>query len=346
MKNKSKNTLYSFVLLICVVVLPAQVQAAKQLKAEKFSDPAQLANIPKEFLDKKIKYEKKVAPDVDVVISLGQQTYPAIHKAIEDIAKAHNIKISIQQGTCGATAKKLLKKTIDIGTFCCPPGKTDRLPGLKFNTVAIAPLALITHKDNPLNDTSAAQAKKIYKGDYVAWSEVPGFETLADKLAGERIKPIVRLHCKKRPGHWRLLIDNQDEVGPRAESVATIPEMVSRVAGHPATIGYETPYMLQVHKNKGDLKMLSIDGKKPDDLENLIKGDYPIYRTYNMTTWSNENNRNEKAELMMASIYDLFQEQGEQYGFAPASKLKLAGWKFKDKELIAEPDGQVIISEH
>jgi len=55
MKNKSKNTLYSFVLLICVVVLPAQVQAAKQLKAEKFSDPAQLANIPKEFLDKKIK---------------------------------------------------------------------------------------------------------------------------------------------------------------------------------------------------------------------------------------------------------------------------------------------------
>ena len=158
MKYILKNTLYGF-LLLSYVVLPVHVQAAKQLKVEKFSDPAQIANISKEFLDKAIKYEKKVDLDVDVVISLGQQTYPAIHKAIENIAKAYNIKISIQQGTCGATAKKLLKKTIDIGTYCCPPGKTDRLPGLKFNTVAIAPLALITHKDNPLNDTSAALAK-------------------------------------------------------------------------------------------------------------------------------------------------------------------------------------------
>lgn len=346
MKKFSINTINGVILLACMVISPVQADTAKQLKRQAFSDPSLMANIPREFLDKKIKYEKKISPDIDVVISLGQQTYPVVHEAIETIAKANNIKIVIQQGSCGATAKKLLNKTVDIGTFCCPPGQTDRLPGLEFHTVAIAPLALITHKDNPVNNTSAIDAKKIYKGEYVAWSEVPGFEGLTDKLLGERIQPIIRLHCKKRPGHWRLLMSNQNEVSPRAESVGTIPEMVARVASDVASIGYETPYMLKTHKNKGDLKMLSIDGKTPEDLENLIKGDYPIYRTYNMTTWSNKNNRNEKAELLMAAIYDFFQEQGVQYGFVSASKLKSAGWKFKDNELIGEPNGQKIISEH
>ena len=344
--NNKKKRCFQFLICFCLSVVSVSVNASKQLKNEGFSDPDKLVNVPQSFIDKNIEYDEKVGSDVDVVISLGQQTYPAIHEFVQKVANDNGIKIVIQQGTCGATARKLRKKNIDIGTYCCPPGATDRLPGLKFNTVAIAPLTLIAHKDNPLEDLSIDDARKIYKGKYVGWSEVPGVTDLADKLMGERIQPVVRLHCKKKPGHWQALIKDHDELSPRAESVATIPEMIERVANNELSIGYETPYMVEVHENKGELKMLSINGMKANDLEHLLKGDYPLYRTYSMTTWTGENNRNEKAEILMEAIYQFFNEQGEKYGFVSAERLKQAGWKFKDRELIAEPDNQVIITRH
>lgn len=323
----------------------AYAESPKQSKVESFSNPDYVANPSVGFLEKAIKYDKKVG-DVDVVISLGQQTYPAFHEFVERIAKEKGIKVAIQQGTCGATAKKLLKKSVDIATYCCPPGKTDRLPGLKFNTVAIAPIALVTHKDNPITDVSTTDAKKIFKGEYVTWSEVPGFQSEIDKLKGERIQPVARMHCKKRPGHWRSLMGSADEVSPRAKSVGTIPDTITEVADNIAAIGYETPYMLKVHKDKGILKILSIDGKNPENVELLLNGNYPIYRAYSLTTWANENNKNEKAEVLMEAIYEHIQNHGEEYGFIPASKLKTAGWKFNGRELIAEPNGQVVDSRH
>lgn len=341
-----KTAIYLSILSSFVVTSSSYAETARQLKAKAFSDPDYVANPKKGFLEQTIEYDKKVADDVDVVISLGQQTYPAIHTIVEDIAKEHGFKVDIQQGTCGATAKKLLKKSVDIATYCCPPGKTDRLPGLKFHTVAIAPVALVTHVDNPVNDVSKADAKKIFKGEYVSWSEVPGYQSLSDKLKGKTIQPVVRLHCKKRPGHWHLLLNGPDDVSPRAESVGTIADMISYVSSNVTAIGYETPFMLKVHKNKGALKILSIDNKQPEDLKILLAGEYPVYRTYNLTTWTNDNNKNEKAGILMDAIYDYMQNHGEQYGFLPASKLKSAGWKFKDRELIAGPDGQNVISDH
>ncbi|MES0326874.1 MAG: substrate-binding domain-containing protein [Gammaproteobacteria bacterium] len=341
-----RTAIYLSILSSFVVTPSSYAETARPLKAAAFSDPDYIASPKKGFLEQTIQYDKKVADDVDVVISLGQQTYPAIHTIVEDIAKENGFKVDIQQGTCGATAKKLLNKSVDIATYCCPPGKTDRLPGLKFHTVAIAPIALVTHVDNPINDVSTADAKKIFKGEYVTWSEVPGYQSLSDKLKGKTIQPVVRLHCKKRPGHWRLLLNGPDDVSPRAESVGTIVDMISHVTSTVTAIGYETPYMLKVHKDKGALKILSIDKKQPEDLKILLAGEYPIYRTYNLTTWTNDNNKNEKAEILMDAIYEYMQEHGEQYGFIPASKLKSAGWKFKGRELIAEPDGQNVVSDH
>ena len=346
MPNYCKNVIYLFILSNLIVVSSSYAESSKPLKAEAFSDPDYIATPGKGFLEQAIQYDKKVSDNVDVVISLGQQTYPAMHQMVEDIARKNGIKVAIQQGTCGATAKKLLKKSVDIATYCCPPGKNDRLPGLKFNTIAIAPVALVTHVDNPINNVSTDDAKRIFKGEYASWTEVPGYQNLSDKLKGKHIQPVVRLHCKKRPGHWRLLLNGPDNISPRAESVGTIVDMISTVSNNIAAIGYETPFMLKVHKNKGDLKILSIDNKHPENLNNVLTGKYPIYRTYSLTTWTNENNRNEKAELLMDAISNHMETKGEQYGFLPASKLKSAGWKFKDKELIAEPDFKSLISDH
>jgi len=309
-----------------------------------FSNPESVADVGDDFASRDIQYDKEVG-EADVVISLGQQTYPALHTVVEDIAHKLGIKVNVQPGSCGATAKKLLKKSVDIGTYCCPPGQIDRLPGLEFHTVAIAPIALTTNSANPINDVSIADARKIFQGEYVAWSEVPNHGDATDPITGEKIQPVVRLHCKKRPGHWRLLLDNQDQFSPRVQSVATISDMVKQVSDNKAAIGYEVPYMLKVHRDKGELKLLSIDGMQPEDLVKLLKAEYPLYRTYSMTTWSGENNKNEKAEELLAAIRDYIETNGGQYGFIPTSQLRLAGWKFRGDELVAEPDGAPLVGE-
>ena len=138
----------SAILLLTLGV--AHAESTKPLENNEFSDPDHIAKVDHDFADRDIQYGEKVG-DVDVVISLGQQTYPALHKTVEEIARQQGITLDIQQGSCGSTAKKLLKKSVDIGTYCCPPGNTDRLPGLEFHTVAISPIALTTNSSNSID---------------------------------------------------------------------------------------------------------------------------------------------------------------------------------------------------
>ena len=342
MAVNTKLSVSSAILLLALGV--AHAESANQIKNNKFFDPDYVAKVGDDFTSREIQYGEKVG-DVDVVISLGQQTYPALHKVVEDIARKQGITLDIQQGSCGATAKKLLKKTVDIGTYCCPPGKTDRLPGLKFHTIAISPIALTANSRNSISDVSTSNARKIFQGQYVSWSEVPEHQSELDRLAGKKIQPVVRLHCKKRPGHWRSILDSQDEFSPRIESVGTISDMIKQVSDNANAIGYETPFMLKANRDKGDLKILSIDGNHPDDLDKLLKAEYPFYRTYNLTTWVSDNNRNEKAEKLLTALGKHVEEHAEEYSFISASQLRSSGWKFKDNELIGEPDGMPVFSE-
>ena len=132
-------------LLVVTMVLPLVFGGGRFLAAEpsndshhshhshaaKFSDPAITAPVPDDWESKPIQHQDKY-PDADLVISLGQQTHPLFYDLIGDYAKANNLKIVVVEGTCGITSGRLLKKNVDVGAFCCPPGKNDRLPGLKF----------------------------------------------------------------------------------------------------------------------------------------------------------------------------------------------------------------------
>lgn len=333
---------FSPVFLLLISAANAGIDASA--KSVAFTDPDLQANVDANFLSQKIKYDAKVG-DVDLVVTLGQQTYPALRELVAKIAKDKGIKIDIQRGSCGSTARKLLKKSVDIGTYCCPPGKSDRLPGLEFHTIGIAPLLLVTNMENPVENVSSDDALKIFQGEYIYWSEVPGTENLASQLMGKTIQPVARMHCKKRPGHWRGLIKDSDSFSPKVQEVGVIPDMIKHVAENKTAIGYETAYMLKVHKEKGELKMLNIDGHDPDNLNHLLHGEYPIYRTYSLTTWSNTENKNALALQLVEDITEYIEKHGNKINFISSSELRLAGWKFKNNELIGQPDGMPVISE-
>ncbi|VAW55030.1 hypothetical protein MNBD_GAMMA06-1399 [hydrothermal vent metagenome] len=312
-----------------------------------FGDTTYQVNMDAEWLSRGVKHDEKLG-EADLVVSLGQITYPALQHFVEDYAKQKGIKIVVQPGSCGVTAKKLSQKIIDVGVYCCPPGKTDRLPGIQFHTIGISPIALIAHPNNSLTGLTLKDARKIFGGDTVNWSEVPVAESAKNKinLPRDTIQPVVRLHCKKRPGHWRRLLENDDRFGRHIREVGVIPDMVKEVAETESAIGFETTYMLDVYKKQGEVKVLTIDGYSPDDLQQLLYAKYPFYRVFSLTTWVGSDKANKLSEELIVSIKKHIEMEGDKYAMIPSSKLREAGWKFKGHELAGEPDGKKIFSEH
>ena len=338
----NKSFLYIGLLLIGVSANAAD-NNAESLQGPTFSDHMYIKPMKQAWVDKTVTYDEK-NQDADLVLSLGQQSYPALHELIEEMAGKRGVKVKIEQGSCGKTAKKIKRKEIDIGAYCCPPMKGDRLPGLEFHTIGIAAVSFVTHTSNPLKNISSMEAQNIFRGEYMMWSEVPSAQKV-DFTAGA-IQPVVRLHCKKRPGHWRHLLKNEDLMSPRLFEVGVIPDMIQQVANEKLAIGIETVFMLEVHKEYGEVNVLTVDGHHPSQGDFVLNGEYPIYRTLNLTTWQGEGKNYKLANEFVQEIIHYIESNGNRYGIIAPSKLKKSGWKFHNNELISEPDGMPVIHQH
>lgn len=307
--------------------------------APAFSDPDSLAIVDKDWENKPFKHDK-ILKDADLVVALSQQSYPIFHELILEYAKKKHLNIVVKPGTCGITAGRLRKKSVEIGAYCCPPAKSDRLPGLKFHSLGISPIALIVHPDNPLINITSEQARAVFQGTPTQWSQIDKKQTNDFQ---QLIKPIARLHCKIRPGHWRGLLNNENQFSPRLFEVGVIPDMISQVSKNTGAIGWEVPMMVSFHQKKGRVKMLKIDGHEATDLKYVLSGKYPLYRSYSLTTWeSNSGNQDIKMKTQAIKLVRFLQQHIEKVhskvAFIPPSQLRRAGWKFKGDELIGEPD--------
>lgn len=343
MRNVSRSRQSNFsIYIVYLSFLFSGAVLASEYGTSAFGNPDDVVNMSDAWKQNKIVYDEKLG-GADLVVSLGQHTYPAFREFVADFAERNGKKIVIQEGTCGVSAKKLSKKMIDIGAFCCPPGKTDRLPGMEFHTIGIAPLALITNTSNSISEVSSSDAKDIFSGKSIKWSDVPVDNKI--QLPEKNIKPVVRLHCKKRPGHWRHILDNENEFSLGIHEVGVIPDMINAVSNNREAIGYETLFMLDVHRKNGEVKALSIDGHHPSDLKYLLSANYPYYRSFSLTTWTEKHTENQLSQKLIDSIKKHIEEQGERYGMISSAELRRAGWKFTKNELTGEPDGNKVFTE-
>jgi len=311
---------------------------AQTERGQAFSDPAKKMKMPAGWEAQPVKYEEKIK-NADLVISFGQQTYPALHKLVEQYAKEHKMNIVIQSGTCGISAGKVIKKLIDSGTFCCPPSTKDRLPGIAFHTLAISSIAVFANSKNPIQGITTKQAREIFKGKIRHWNKLGNGANL-----NKPIKTEARLHCKTRPGHWTLLLKNQELFSPTLKEVGVIPDLVAKVGQELHAVSVETPFMIKTYSKKGTVKMLHIDGHSPMDIDYVASGQYPFYRTYSMTSWSNNSKQQTETLKLIAYLQAHIEKNYHKYDFVPISKLKQAGWKFKGTELIGEPSGNKLVS--
>ncbi|RJR19242.1 MAG: hypothetical protein C4581_05085 [Nitrospiraceae bacterium] len=317
--------------LICLVVpllFASSVISGKNVRGPAFSGPDNLMEMPADWQERTVKHE---SADADLVVTLDGQMYHAWEPIIQKYAKENSLKIVVNNGTCGVAAGGLTQKSIDMGVFCCPPDRTDRLPGVRFHTLGIAAIALIIHPDNPHDNVTLEQARQLFGGAQRNWSGT----TLKKETL---VLPVGRLHCKLRPGHWRLLLDNKELFSPDLFEVGAMPDMIAKVAANPGAIGYETLWMMRYYEDRGRTRFLKINGYSPDDPANVVSLKYPLYRVYSYAVWEGRNLEKPHARKLGEYLMQQAEQLEAKYSFIPASALRKAGWKFRGNELTGEPE--------
>jgi hypothetical protein len=321
--------------VICACLFLSTVAAkpgsSKMWAAEPFSDPDYVVQMPDGWKKQVVPTDKN-----KLVVSLDKQMYQVLTPHIKKYGQKHNLNIDIFDGTCGNSAGMLRRKMVDIGGFCCPPNNTDRLPGIRFHALGITAVSLLVNPDNQIDNITLEQARDIFRGEIYRWSELkkqnghPGPDV--------PIQTIVRLHCKTRPGHWRLLLAKEEFFSIRAKEVGLVYDMNLNIASNPMAIGHAAWWLaVSAYKDKGMVKSLKINGYDPIDLDALILRGYPLYKSFFLTTWDEEGMKKPHAEKLTEYLKEFIENQGRNYGIVSASQLKQAGWRFKGEELVGHP---------
>lgn len=300
-----------------------------------FGDPDRVMEMPEEWHQRPIRSARGTDGRADLIVNLDQQIYHQLAPGVEAYARQNNLKIALSEGTCGISAGALIRKEADLVGMCCPPGDIDRLPGLRYHTLGLAAIVLITHPSNSIGNLTLEQARDIFRGRVFRWSELrdangrPGPDQV--------ITTIGRLHCKQRPGHWRLLLDHADLFSPRMQEVGAIPDMLMQVANTPGAVGYETLAHVMRYRGQSAVKRMTLNGLDPADTDALAAGLYPLYRAYYLTTWETPALANPHAAGFVRYLREAFGRQRAQFGIAPTEALRRQGWRFKGDELVGEP---------
>lgn len=306
---------------------------APNMPVTAFSDPNIIAPMPDDWVKQGIHH--KAEQPVDLVLTLDQQLYPILLPLIQEFAARENIKIAVEEGTCGISAGALARKTVDMGGFCCPPGDIDRLPGLRFHTIGIGSIALITNPLNNVSDLSLKEARHLFGGQISHWAGVPtsGFR----KDRSSPVQAVSRQHCKPRPGHWKLLIEDEAQFSPAVLDISAITDMLNAIAKYPFSIGYETLWHIQQHADTAKVKTVMINGVDPSDAPAVAAGLYPYYRVFNVTTWEGPGVAAPMADKLVAYLLANGPRIKPKTGLITADVLRENGWKFIGNELTGAP---------
>lgn len=313
-----------------LVVRPAAARAEATLGGRPFSLPEETAEMPASWRSRAVQRPE----GVDVALALDQQLYPALLPMVQHYARETGLKVALQEGTCGIAAAALAEKTADITGMCCPPGPLDRLPGVRYHTLGIAALALIVNPANPLRSVSLDEARRLFSGKARSWSELPS-SGIKPGAAAE-VQAVARLHCKGRPGHWRLLLDNDGLFSPALVEVPAIQDMITEVSRDRGAIGYETLWHIADKAKAGAVRPLQLDGIDASDGEALAAGRYPLYRVFSITSWRGRD-ANPEATAMVDWLVQRAAEMVPSYGIVPVSSLRRHGWRFAGDEIVGHP---------
>jgi len=201
---------------------------------------------------------------------------PDLEKVSGRTIELHGRNSTLGMG-CNAGIKTALQNKPGRETFgfvCCPLSAEEvESKKLQVYPIALEPVLIVVNKANPVSDLTEAQVRGIMRGDIENWSEVGGTD--------EPIVLVARLHCKKRPGHWKTILPDAAQFRQKRLNVSSAADMVQRVSDFKGAMGH-----IGSTWNFGPdshLKTVSVNGIQPT-AENLRNGTYPFFRNLSAVT--------------------------------------------------------------
>ncbi len=178
---------------------------------------------------------------------------------------------------CNAGIKTALQNSPEKETFgfvCCPLSEEEvSSKKLRVYPIALEPIYIVVNEANPITDISEEQVRAVMRGEVVNWKELGG--------ADEPIILVTRLHCKKRPGHWKTILPDAGLFRQQRLNVKSAADMVRRISDFSASFGHIGSTWEFGEDSR--LKVLSVGGYMPT-AENLRSGKYPFYRKLSAIT--------------------------------------------------------------
>lgn len=210
--------------------------------------------------------------------------------------KQSGTSINVQGGGATKGIRDVASKSADLGGAC-----RFHLPGNEleqqtaFEPVAWDALAIIVHKDNPVNNVSLAQVRQIYSGEITNWKQLGGHNTPIHLFArqgnisgvGYSIRSQIFYDVSKTFAATQLFKSS----GPLEQAVETDANAI-------AITGVSSARLRNV-------KILSLDGKQPD-YASIKSGNYKLYRPLYITF----NPESEKIEIIKDFIKFAHSRQG------------------------------------
>ncbi|WP_455201455.1 substrate-binding domain-containing protein [Kaarinaea lacus] len=220
---------------------------------------------------------------------------------------------------CNAGIKAAKQNTIGHETFgfvCCPLSDEEiEKHKLIVYPLAKEPILILTHKTNPVDNLSVKQVKAIFKGDILNWKEVGGND--------EPIVLVTRLHCKKRPGHWKTILPGKKEFRQERLNVKSASAMVQRINDFKSSIGHTGSTWK--FKPNDKVKAIKVGGVAPT-AENLKNGSYPFFRQMSAIT-SQDPSPDVVKLIQEAQTGPAFRRVAKQYQLLPLNPQRQLSMK-------------------
>ena len=190
---------------------------------------------------------------------------PVTQAAAEEYMRENpTIRVSVQGGGSSAGIEAAAMGAADIGMSSRELKGDEVNLGLIKHPVAIDAIAIIVNPQNPVDDLSSEEVKKIFSGKIRNWKELggPDIDIIVvnrDEASGTR-EAFSKLLMKDTEFTKRAVVQ------PGSGQVRAI------VEGTPGAIGY-----LSLGYVTDSVKAVSLDGVKPS-LESLKSGEYKLQR--------------------------------------------------------------------
>ncbi len=180
-----------------------------------------------------------------------------------------DITVTAEYTGSGAGIESLSKGSVDIGNASRALSDEEKKDGIVENVVALDGIAVITDKDNTVDNLSSKQLAAIYQGEIKNWKELGGKD--------ESIVVIGREAGSGTRDAFEEILDVADSC-KYAQELDSTGGVLAKVASTPGAIGYVS--LDVVDDTVNSLKLDGVDATE----EQILAGKYLLQRPFVMAT--------------------------------------------------------------